>query len=122
MGLCALIVSVLSCLVSLLTTHYNYHPLGLAIVKSLLSPQWSQRLNMYINGSNSELTLVSLKLFNGMSNFASGRERRAVMVAFAWETKISKLLNMRRRTKSDDIPDTLVRPGVFLSKPRVEPY
>lgn len=69
---------------------------------------------MYINGSNSELTLVSLKLFNGMSGFSSGRERRAVMDAFAWETKVSKLLNMRRRTKSDDIPDTLVRPGMFL--------
>jgi nucleolar pre-ribosomal-associated protein 1 len=74
--------------------------LGLAIINPP-SPQWSQRLNSYLNGLNSELILVSLKLFNGMSGFASGRERRAVLDIFAWENQPSKLLNMRRRIKSE---------------------
>jgi nucleolar pre-ribosomal-associated protein 1 len=73
---------------TLLNTHYTYHTLGIPIVKTLLSPQWIRRLNSYIGGSHTELILVTLKLFNGMSAFGGGRERKSVMDGFAWETKV----------------------------------
>ncbi|GBE85449.1 hypothetical protein SCP_0706360 [Sparassis crispa] len=111
--LLALVVAVLSSLVALLSSHYTYHVLAYPIMRTLLSPQCTQRLNSYLGGSHTELLLVTLKLFNSMSDFAGGRERRAVLDSFAWETKsLPKLLHMRRKGKIKDNVDILVRPDI----------
>lgn len=61
-------------------------------MKTLLTPTHARRLNSYIGGSHSELILVTLKLYNGMSGFAGGRDRKAVLEAFGWELKVCTLL------------------------------
>ncbi|KAF9460940.1 ribosome 60S biogenesis N-terminal-domain-containing protein [Collybia nuda] len=109
----ALIVSVLSSLLSLLSSHYTFHVLGQPILKTLLTPTYTRRLNSYLGGSHSELILTTLKLYNGMSAFAGGRERSAVLDAFGWEIKsLPKILNMRRKTKGEEVVDPLVKPDI----------
>lgn len=88
MSLLALVVSVVSCLVTLLSSHYTYHSTCRPILQSILSQKWSTRLNTYLAGTHSELILMTLKLYNGVSAFASGKERKSVLDAFAWETKV----------------------------------
>lgn len=88
MNLLSLVVSVLSSMITLLSAHYLYQPLAQPIVKSLVSPQYSHRLNTYLGGSHNDLVLVTMKLFNSLSNFASGRERKTTFEVFAWETKV----------------------------------
>lgn len=87
-SLLALVVAVLSSLLALLSSHYAYHGLGQPIIKTLLTPPYVRRLNSYLGGSHSELILVTLKLFNGMSSFGGGREKTAVMDSFAWGIKV----------------------------------
>ncbi len=107
-----MIVGLFSALLTLLSAHYTYHAQAQPILRALLSQQWTQHLNTYLGGQHSELVLVTLKLFNALSNFAGGRERRAVLDAFAWEIKsLPKLLNMRRRSKTGEDVDMLARPG-----------
>ncbi|KAH9931396.1 ribosome 60S biogenesis N-terminal-domain-containing protein [Amylocystis lapponica] len=113
MSLLSLVIAVLSSLLNLLSFHYTDHGLAQPIFKTLLSPQWMHRLNSYLGGSHTELILVTLKLFNSMSDLASGRERKAVLEAFAWEAKaLPKLLYMRRKGKTDDSMDILDRPDI----------
>ena len=88
MSLLAVIVGVLSALLSLLSSHYTYHSYALPILRTLLSPQWTHHLNLYVSGQHTELVLVTLKLFNTLSNFAGGKARKAVLDAFAWEMKV----------------------------------
>ena len=83
----ALFASVLASLLTLLSSHYTYQTFGHPIIKTLLSPPWMRRLNSNLGGSHNELILVTLKLLNAISAFASGRERKALLDAFAWETK-----------------------------------
>jgi nucleolar pre-ribosomal-associated protein 1 len=87
-SLLALVVAVLSSLLTLLSSHYAYHALGQPIIKTLLTPPYVRRLNLYLGGTHSELILVTLKLFNGMSSFAGGREKMAVLDSFGWEIKV----------------------------------
>jgi nucleolar pre-ribosomal-associated protein 1 len=87
-SLVAALVSVLSALLTLLSSHYTYHSLGQPILKTLLTPPWMRLLNSYLGGSHNETILATLKLFNSMSAFASGKERKTVMELFAWETKV----------------------------------
>lgn len=47
-----------------------------------------RRINSYVTGAHNELILASLKLLNVMSDYAGGRERKAVMEGFAWEAKV----------------------------------
>jgi nucleolar pre-ribosomal-associated protein 1 len=119
----------LSALLTLLSSHYTFQSFGQPIIKALLSPPWMRRLNSYLGSSDNELILVTLKLFNAMSAFSSGRERKAVLEAFAWETKVCvasrirhsiftpvyqslpKLLNKRRKAKKDMSTNVLGRPG-----------
>ena len=89
-SLLALVVSVVSCLVTLLSSHYTYHSTCRPILQSILSQKWSTRLNTYLAGTHSELILMTLKLYNGVSAFASGKERKSVLDVFAWETKVSE--------------------------------
>ncbi|CCM00519.1 uncharacterized protein FIBRA_02553 [Fibroporia radiculosa] len=113
MSLTALLINVLSSVLTLLSSHYLYHGLAQPILKTLLSSQWSQRLNSYLGGSHNELLLVTLKMFNSMSTFAGGRERRNVFEVFAWETKsLLKLLHMRRKGKPDFSADIIARPDI----------
>uniref|UniRef100_A0A8H8CE92 Nucleolar pre-ribosomal-associated protein 1 n=1 Tax=Psilocybe cubensis TaxID=181762 RepID=A0A8H8CE92_PSICU len=110
----ALIVSILSSILTLLSSHYNNHALGQPIMKSLLTPSRLRHLNSYIGGSNNELVIVTLRLFNVMSSFASGRDRKSVLEGFGWEIKsLPKLLNMRRKTHGElDTTNPLSRPDI----------
>lgn len=110
MGLSAVVISLMSCLLNLLSAHYPDQHYGLAILKTLFLPQWHQRLNTHLHGSHSESILVTMKLYVAMSSFAGGQERKVVMEIFAWDNKVSKLLNMRRRGRGE-VKDTLSRPG-----------
>ncbi|KAJ7670238.1 ribosome 60S biogenesis N-terminal-domain-containing protein [Mycena rosella] len=108
-----LIISLLSSLLALLSSHYTFHAAGHPILRMLLTPPWMRKLNSYLGGSHTELLLVTLKLFNGMSAFGGGRERKSVLESFAWETKsLPKLLNMRRKSKADDSVDPLAKPDI----------
>ncbi|KAJ7095895.1 ribosome 60S biogenesis N-terminal-domain-containing protein [Mycena belliarum] len=108
-----LILSLLSSLLLLLSSHYTYHAAGHPILRTLLTPPWMKKLNSYLGGSHNEVLLVTLKLFNGMTAFGGGRERKSVLESFAWETKsLPKLLNMRRKSKGDDSVDPLAKPDI----------
>jgi nucleolar pre-ribosomal-associated protein 1 len=85
------LVSVLSALITLLSQNYADHALGMPIIKTLLSAQWMRRINSYLGGSHTELILVTLKLLNGLSSYAAGKERRTVLEMFSWETKVRSL-------------------------------
>lgn len=89
MTLISLVVSVLSCLTSLLSSHYSYHSTCQPVVQNVLSQQWSNRLNAYLAGNHSELILMTLKLYNGLSAFAGGKERKNLLDGFYWEMKVS---------------------------------
>lgn len=127
----SLVLSVISATLNLLSTHYTYHSLGYAIVRSLLSSSnaYASRLSSYLGGSApADMVLNALKLWNSLSNFASGRERKPVFEAFPWEQKVNrahchlkylyadmlkaltKLLNMRRKSDTTDHP--LARPDI----------
>lgn len=110
MGLSAVVISLMSCLLALLSIHYPDQSYGLAILRTLFLPQWYQKLNTHLHGSHSESILMTMKLYTAMSNFAGGRERKTVMEVFAWDNKVVKLLNMRRRGRGE-IKDALSRPG-----------
>ncbi|KAG5635154.1 hypothetical protein H0H81_012205 [Sphagnurus paluster] len=109
----ALIVSILSSLLALTSSHYTFQALGQPILKTLLTPTIIRRLNSYIGGTHAELILVTLKLYNTMSLFARGRERKSLLEAFGWEVKsLPKLLNMRRKSKTEEASDALVKPDI----------
>jgi nucleolar pre-ribosomal-associated protein 1 len=87
-ALIALIISILSTILVLLSSHYTNHALGQPITKALLSPARLRRLNSYIGGANNELIIVTLKLYNVLSSFAGGREKKSILEGFAWELKV----------------------------------
>ncbi|KAF8185167.1 ribosome 60S biogenesis N-terminal-domain-containing protein [Pholiota molesta] len=113
-SLISLVVSILSSVLTLLSAHYTDHALGQPIMKTLLVPSRLRQLNSYLGGSNNELVIVVLKLYNVMSNFAGGHDRKAVLEGFGWEIKsLPKLLNMRRKTHGEnDTTDPLLRPDI----------
>ncbi|KAG6873594.1 hypothetical protein C0995_013967 [Termitomyces sp. Mi166 len=109
-----LLVSILSSLLTLTSSHYTYQALGQPITKTILTSTYTRRLNSYLGGSHAELILVTLKLFNAVSSFAGGREKKPVLESFGWELKsLPKLSNMRRKSASDT-SDALVKPGETL--------
>ena len=63
-------------------------------MKTLLSHVNMRRLHSYIGGSHNELILVSLKLFNVMSNFAAGQYRKSVFENFPWELKVGSYFSL----------------------------
>ncbi|KJA21610.1 hypothetical protein HYPSUDRAFT_87850 [Hypholoma sublateritium FD-334 SS-4] len=113
-SLIALILSVLSSVLTLLSAHYTDHVLGQPVMKALLVPSRFRQLNSYIGGSHNDLIIMTLKLYNVMSNFAGGHDRKAVLEGFGWEIKsLPKLLNMRRKTHGEnDTADPLSRPDI----------
>ncbi|KAG5724436.1 Laccase-2 [Termitomyces sp. T112] len=111
-SLLAVLISILSSLLTLTSSHYTYQALGQPIIKTILAQTYTRRLNSYLGGSHAELILVTLKLFNAMSSFAGGREKKSVSEAFGWELKsLPKLLNMRRKSTSDTF-DALAKPDI----------
>ncbi|KAF5309185.1 hypothetical protein D9619_012740 [Psilocybe cf. subviscida] len=112
--LIALILSVLSSILTLLSAHYTDHALGQPVIKNATAAARLRQLNSYIGGSHNELILCTLKLYNVMSSFASGKDRKTVLEGFGWEIKsLPKLLNMRRKTHGDkDTTDPLTRPDI----------
>ncbi|KAG8218152.1 hypothetical protein J3R82DRAFT_3694 [Butyriboletus roseoflavus] len=72
----ALVTSLFSSLLSLFSHHLPDHSYGVPIIKMILSPQWLRKLSSYIGGSHNEQILATLKLFNAISTFGSGRERK----------------------------------------------
>lgn len=94
-ALSALCVSTLACLLTLLSTHYIYHPLADPIIRQLHELHCMRRLSTNLTASQHELVLVTLKLFNGLVAFADGREKRAVMDGFAWGMKVCFVCHKR---------------------------
>ncbi|KAH9853304.1 ribosome 60S biogenesis N-terminal-domain-containing protein [Lenzites betulinus] len=112
-SLLAATIAVFAALLSLLSSHYTYHTYAQPIFRVLLSQQWTHQLNMYLAGQHTELILVTLKLYNSVTSFAGGRERKAVLDAFAWEMKsLPRLLQMRRKSKGGEDGDMLLRPDI----------
>ena len=87
-SLLALLISVVSSVLTILTTQYTYHKLGQPILKTLLSPDYLLHLNSYLNGSHNDLIIATLKLFCAISVFGGGCEKRAVLEGFSWENKV----------------------------------
>ncbi|KAI6003337.1 ribosome 60S biogenesis N-terminal-domain-containing protein [Pisolithus marmoratus] len=109
----ALLVTILSSILILLSSHLSYHPYGLPIIRTLLSTHWTRRLTTYLGGSHNDVILATLRLFNAMSAFGGGRERKAVFDAFPWDNKtLPKLLHMRRRGKGIDASVSLSKPDI----------
>ncbi|KAG2153453.1 ribosome 60S biogenesis N-terminal-domain-containing protein [Suillus bovinus] len=107
----SLLVSLLSSVLTLLSSHFTYHSHGIPIIKTLLSPKWMRKITSYISGSN-ELILVSMKLLNTISHFGGGRERKTLCEAFPWDMKtLGKVSHMRRRGNGD-AEDVLERPDI----------
>ena len=77
---------------TLLSFHYTDYPLGQPVMKTLLNHANMRRLHSYIGGSQNELILVTLKLFNVMSKFAAGQYRKSVLENFPWELKVGSYL------------------------------
>jgi nucleolar pre-ribosomal-associated protein 1 len=86
------VVSALASIVMLSSTHYTSHSFGQPIVKSLLSSPWIQHLNSYLSSSHNDLIIATLKLYNAISAFAGGREQKALVEGFVWESKVFLLL------------------------------
>jgi nucleolar pre-ribosomal-associated protein 1 len=57
-------------------------------MKSLLQPVRLRYMNSYIGASHKELIIATLKLFNAMSSFASGRDKNSVLQGFGWDVKV----------------------------------
>ncbi|KAG2124689.1 ribosome 60S biogenesis N-terminal-domain-containing protein [Suillus clintonianus] len=107
----SLLVSLLSSVLTLLSSHFPYHSHGIPIIKTLLSPKSMRKITSFISGSN-ELILVSLKLLYTISHFGGGRERKALFEAFPWDMKtLAKLSHMRRKGKGD-AEDVFARPDI----------
>ncbi|TFK65850.1 hypothetical protein BDN72DRAFT_178326, partial [Pluteus cervinus] len=112
-SLVALVTSVLAVLLQLLSSHYTFHSLGQPILKALLTPVYLTKINACIAAAHNDSIISALRLFNAMSDFAGGRERKAVMEGFAWELKsLPKLLQMRRKTKAEEHVDSLAKPDI----------
>ena len=79
---------------ALLSFHYNDYALGQPVMKTLLNHSNMRRLHSYIAGSHNELILVSLRLFNVMSNFAAGQYRKSVLENFPWELKVGSYFTL----------------------------
>ncbi|KAG1766782.1 ribosome 60S biogenesis N-terminal-domain-containing protein, partial [Suillus occidentalis] len=105
------LMSLLSSVLTLLSSHFPYHSHGIPIIKTLLLPKWMRKIASFISGSN-ELILVSMKLLNTISHFGGGRERKALFEAFPWDIKtLAKVSHMRRKGKGD-AEDVIARPDI----------
>ncbi|GLB33183.1 hypothetical protein LshimejAT787_0100680 [Lyophyllum shimeji] len=89
----ALLVSILSSLLALLSSHYTFQALGQPIMKTLLTPTYMRRLNSYLGGTHAE-------------------EEVGPGVVWLGAQVALKLLNMRRKSKAEDASDALTKPDI----------
>jgi Ribosome 60S biogenesis N-terminal len=87
-----LALGALHALLTLVTSHYIYHTLGQPLVQALLSEATVRRLNGYLNSAQTELLLAVLKLWNILSDFASGTHKKTVFEEFHWGNKVPAML------------------------------
>ena len=93
----------LSSVLTLLSAHYTDHALGQSVMKALLVPTRLRQLNSYIGGSHNDLIIMTLKLYNAMSNFAGGHDRKAVLEGFGWEIKVRLFARSLTRFSNWDV-------------------
>jgi nucleolar pre-ribosomal-associated protein 1 len=108
----ALSLSILSTVLTLLSSHPDGHGSAAPLIKVLFAPHLQRRLRGYLDGSQNDLILGSLKLYLSLANFAGGSEQKEVLENFPWTIKsLPKLLFMRRKSKGTENVDPLARPG-----------
>ncbi|CCA67773.1 hypothetical protein PIIN_01597 [Serendipita indica DSM 11827] len=108
-----LALGVFASLINLLSTQYAYHNLGLPIVKTLLSPTSSRRLNSHLNSAQTDLVLVALKVWNALSDYGGGMEKLKVYEQFMWSNKsLFRLFHMRRKGQIDLSVDPFIKPDI----------
>ncbi|KAG8860187.1 hypothetical protein FRB91_004580 [Serendipita sp. 411] len=108
-----LALGVLAALLTLLSIHQPYHVLGVPILRALLAPQAGRRLNAHLNSAQTDLVLVALKLWNAMSDYGAGMEKKSVYEAFAWTNKsLFRLFHMRRKGSNDMTIDPFIKPDI----------
>jgi nucleolar pre-ribosomal-associated protein 1 len=88
-------------LLTLATSHYIYYSFGQPLVQALLSDTTVRRLNGYLNSAQTELLLAVLKLWNIMSDFASGAHKKTVFEEFPWGNKVTGVVLSVLRLESD---------------------
>ncbi|KAJ3554485.1 hypothetical protein NM688_g3084 [Phlebia brevispora] len=115
LSLLSLVISTLSAILSLTSSHYSYHSTAVPIAKALLTSQWSSKLNVYLSMSHNELLLVTLKLYYVLSSFAGGSERRSVLEVFPWDAKsLPRLLTYEASEKKITMKPMLLRDQVDI--------
>ena len=107
----SLVVALLANILNLLSLHADMHASAAPVITTLLSPLLQRRLHGYLIGTQHELIVSTLKLYNALANFGNGKEQKAVLENFNWGHKsLPKLLYMRRKG-GDGKVDDLTRPG-----------
>lgn len=86
-----LALGALHALLTLTTSHYIYHTFGQPLVQALLSEATVRRLNGYLNSAQTGLLLAVLKLWNILSDFASGAHKKTVFEEFHWGNKVREM-------------------------------
>ncbi|PVF98589.1 hypothetical protein CPB86DRAFT_704949 [Serendipita vermifera] len=108
-----LAIGVFSSLLTLLSSQYIYHSIGLTVLRALLQSQSGRKLNAHLNSSQTDLVLVALKLWNAMANFGGGTERKQVFEEFSWGNKsLFRLFHMRRKGQVDLSADPFIKPDI----------
>jgi nucleolar pre-ribosomal-associated protein 1 len=114
----ALTLSILANMLNLLSSHPDGHGPAVPLIKALFAPHLQRRFRGYLDGSQNDLILSTLKLFKALANFAGGREQKQVLENFPWTIKsLPKLLFMRRKGKGTETTNLLIRPGEYLQTP-----
>ena len=98
-------------LLTLVTSHYIYHTFGQPLVQTLLSETNVRRLNGYLNGAQTELLLVVLKLWNILSDFASGAHKKTVFEVFHWANKVGDAFSVLRLESDETYLDAFQVPS-----------
>jgi len=115
--LLSLSLAILSNTLTLLSSHPDGHSSAAPLITALFAPQLQRRFRSYLDGSQNDLILGSLKLYTALANFAGGSEQKQVLENFPWTIKsLPKLLFMRRKGKGNDNSNMLFRPGRSLSR------
>ncbi|KAF8505077.1 ribosome 60S biogenesis N-terminal-domain-containing protein, partial [Hysterangium stoloniferum] len=106
----SLCLGVIACLLDLLSTHFIYHSVAEAIVRTLLLPHHMRQLNANLGETSTDLiTLSTLRVFVSMSAYAGGVERRSIMDNFAWGQKSLQKLFFRRKKTNKSTRDATGR-------------
>lgn len=82
------ILFLLDAVLLVLNSHSSTYPLGFPIVKLVLASNIIRRLTQYLTSADRSLVLAALKLFGALSSFGTGRDKRTVLEAFPWGSKV----------------------------------